>query len=371
MKNFLCTLIMVCLAFSHAEATGIVIDGIQYYYGTNRANKLVATLVKPVDRDNIETFVIPDAIEVDGESYPVTRINSSAFSQCKKLKSITIGNMVSWIESNVFSGCTSLTSIRIPANVEEIGTSSFNGCNLEYADFQSIESLCSIAFANDKANPLSCSQNLYINGKKITDLTIPDGITKIGDYAFNGCPGITSLTLSASLSEIGAEAFSACSGITSMSLSNSLRKIGAKAFQRCTGICKLDLPEGVTSIGERAFYGCSSIKEISMSSTIRTIGQDCFNKDFYSANQMSIEKVDFASVESLCAIRFGNEYSNPLWYTKKLLVNGKEITDLVIPEGVTDIGDYVFEYCAGLKSIHFPESIKEIGESFVECTGFE
>ena len=371
MKNFLCTLIMVCLAFSHAEATGIVIDGIQYYYGTNRANKLVATLVKPVDRDNIETFVIPDAIEVDGESYPVTRINSSAFSQCKKLKSITIGNMVSWIESNVFSGCTSLTSIRIPANVEEIGTSSFNGCNLEYADFQSIESLCSIAFANDKANPLSCSQNLYINGKKITDLTIPDGITKIGDYAFNGCPGITSLTLSASLSEIGAEAFSACSGITSMSLSNSLRKIGAKAFQRCTGICKLDLPEGVTSIGERAFYGCSSIKEISMSSTIRTIGQDCFNKDFYSANQMSIEKVDFASVESLCAIRFGNEYSNPLWYTKKLLVNGKEITDLVIPEGVTDIGDYVFEYCAGLKSIHFPESIKEIGESFVECTGLE
>jgi hypothetical protein len=212
---------------------------------------------------------------------------------------------------------------------------------------------------------------LYINGKKITDLTIPDGITKIGDYAFNGCPGITSLTLSASLSEIGAEAFSACSGITSMSLSNSLRKIGAKAFQRCTGICKLDLPEGVTSIGERAFYGCSSIKEISMPSTIRTIGQDCFNKDFYSANQMSIEKVDFASVESLCAIRFGNEYSNPLWYTKKLLVNGKEITDLVIPEGVTDIGDYVFEYCAGLKSIHFPESIKEIGESFVECTGLE
>ena len=368
-KKILFILIMMASAvLSHAELINIQIDGLTYHCNTITKEAIVG---KTIERDNIETAIIPDAIEVDGVSYSVTSITSSAFSRCTNLKSVTIGGAVRSIKNNVFSNCTSLTSISIPANVEEIGSSSFSGCSLEYADFQSFESLCSIVFANCDANPLSCSQKLYVGGKEMADLSLPDGITKIGNYAFYGCPGITSLIFPESLCEIGEEAFSACSGITSLSLPNSLRKIGLKAFQKCTGISKLDLPEGVTSIGEKAFYGCSSLREISMPSTIRTIGQDCFNKDFYSANQMSIEKVDFASVESLCAIRFGNEYSNPLWYTKKLLVNGKEITDLVIPEGVTDIGDYVFEYCSGLKSIHFPESIKEIGESFIECTGLE
>ena len=104
-NKILCTLIMICVAFTHVEATRIVIDGIQYDYSTNSANRPVATLIRPVDRDNFETYVIPDAIEVEGVSYPVTRINSTAFSQCKKLKSITIGNMVSWIGGNAFSDC--------------------------------------------------------------------------------------------------------------------------------------------------------------------------------------------------------------------------------------------------------------------------
>ena len=397
-KKILCTLIMICVAFTHVEATRIVIDGIQYDYSTNSANRPVATLIRPVDRDNFETYVIPDAIEVEGVSYPVTRINSTAFSQCKKLKSITIGNMVSWIGGNAFVDCTSLTSIRIPANVEEIGTSSFNGCNLEYADFQSIESLCSIAFANDKANPLSCSQNLYINGKKITDLTIPDGITKIRDYAFSGCPGITSLTFPASLREIGIETFKGCTGIsklivpdgltqigpssffccsniTSLSLPNSLREIDHEAFEGCTGISKLVLPEGLISIGEMAFRGCISLKEISMPSSIQAIEKDCFyhiNKDFSSPNDSKfIERVNFASLESLCTIQFGNQYSNPLRYSQKLLINGEEITDLVIPEGVTCIDDYAFENCTMLKSVKFPGSMKEIKRSFTGCTGLE
>ena len=397
-NKILCTLIMICVAFTHVEATRIVIDGIQYDYSTNSANRPVATLIRPVDRDNFETYVIPDAIEVEGVSYPVTRINSTAFSQCKKLKSITIGNMVSWIGGNAFVDCTSLTSIRIPANVEEIGTSSFNGCNLEYADFQSIESLCSIAFANDKANPLSCSQNLYINGKKITDLTIPDGITKIRDYAFSGCPGITSLTFPASLREIGIETFKGCTGIsklivpdgltqigpssffgctniTSLSLPNSLREIDHEAFEGCTGISKLVLPEGLISIGEMAFRGCISLKEISMPSSIQAIEKDCFyhiNKDFSSPNDSKfIERVNFASLESLCTIQFGNQYSNPLRYSQKLLINGEEITDLVIPEGVTCIDDYAFENCTMLKSVKFPGSMKEIKRSFTGCTGLE
>ena len=389
-KKILFILIMMAsAALSHAER--IWIDGILYDYSAERR---IATLMQPSDRDNIENFVIPDAIEVDGVSYSVTRINSNAFSRCKNLKSLTIGNAVTWIGGSAFSGCTSLTSISIPANVEEIGSSSFNGCSLEYADFQSFESLCSITFRNGAANPLSCSQKLYVGGKEMSDPSLPEGITKIGDYAFYGCPGITSLSLPNSLREIGSAAFRGCtgiskldlpegvtligpstfygcSGITSLSLPNSLREMGSAAFYGCTGISKLVLPEGLTFIGEMAFYGCSSIKEISMPSSIQTIERDCFIKDFSSDEQMSIEKVDYASIESLCAIQFGNASSNPLLYAETLLINGEEITDLIIPEGVTSIGNHVFGYCTKLKSVKFPESLKEIGRPFTGCTGLE
>ena len=171
-KKILCTLIMMaCVAFSHGQS--IVIDGLVYRYYPDENE---AFLTKPVDRSTVETANILDTIKVEGVSYPVIRISSSAFSKCANLKSVTIGNSIKKISSNAFKNCTSLTSISIPTSVEEIAESSFVGCKLEYANFQSLESLCSIVFIDGNANPLSCSQNLYIDGKKITDLTIPDGM---------------------------------------------------------------------------------------------------------------------------------------------------------------------------------------------------
>ena len=170
-REILCTLIMMaCVAFSHGQS--IVIDGLVYRYYPDENE---AFLTKPVDRSTVETANILDTIKVEGVSYPVIRISSSAFSKCANLKSVTIGNSIKKISSNAFKNCTSLTSISIPTSVEEIAESSFVGCKLEYANFQSLESLCSIVFIDGNANPLSCSQNLYIDGKKITDLTIPDG----------------------------------------------------------------------------------------------------------------------------------------------------------------------------------------------------
>ena len=389
-KKILWTLIMMgCAALSHAQS--VQIDRLVYKYNPDK-NEVYLT--RADDRATLETTVILDSVEFDGVSYPVTEIRASVFSGCSNLKSVTIGNSIKRMSSNVFKNCTSLTSISIPASVEEIAESSFIGCKLEYANFQSLESLRSIVFSDGAANPLSCSQKLYVGGKEMTDVTIPDGVTTIRNYTFCGCPGITSLTFPSSLREIGSSAFqgctgicmldlpegvtqigpsafSGCSGITSLSLPNSLREIGIGAFRGCTGFSKLDLPEGLTSIGERAFYGCSSLREISMPSTIRSIGLDCFQKDFYSSDPMTIEKVNYASIESLCAIQFGNEYSNPLRYAQTLLINGKEITDLVIPEGVTTIRKFTFNYCAGLKSLKLPESIKDVDESFTGCTGLE
>ena len=119
----------------------------------------------------------------------VTRIGERAFYGCTGLTSITIPNSVTAIGSSAFYGCTSLTSITIPNSVTTIGNYAFQGCTgLTRADYSSMEYLCSISFGSVESNPLYNARHLYINGEEIKDnLILPENITSIGAYAFNGC----------------------------------------------------------------------------------------------------------------------------------------------------------------------------------------
>ena len=147
----------------------------------------------------------------------MTSIDHDAFSGCTGLTNVTIGNSVTRIGYSAFYGCTSLTSITIPDSVTSIGNSAFYGCTgLKEVHISSVEKWCNIDFASnvyygrDTANPLYYAHNLYLNGEKVTDLVIPDGVTNIGDYAFVGCTGLKSVTVPESVEYIGRYAFSAC-----------------------------------------------------------------------------------------------------------------------------------------------------------------
>ncbi len=90
-------------------------------------------------------------------------------------------------------------------------------------------------------------------------MTFPEGLTSIGQSAFDGCSGLTSVTLPEGLTSIGDEAFYDCSGLTSVTLPEGLTSIGDEAFAYCDGLTSVTLPQGLTSIGEAAFYGCSGL----------------------------------------------------------------------------------------------------------------
>ena len=141
----------------------------------------------------------------------VTSIGSYAFSYCSGLTSVSIPDGVTSIGDYAFSDCSSLTSVTIPDSVTSIGYCAFLGCSgLTSVHITDIAKWCSISFGIDCGNPLECAHNLYLNGAKVTDLTIPSGVTSIRGCAFYGCSGLTSVTIPDSVTNIGYYAFYGC-----------------------------------------------------------------------------------------------------------------------------------------------------------------
>ena len=127
------------------------------------------------------------------------------------------GYPVTTIGAGAFKGCTVLRSIVIPASVNSIGADAFSGCSaLKTVNAASLSVWCRISFANEYANPVYYARKLYVGGRMITGLSIPDGVTGISAYAFIRCTAIQSVIVPTSLSYIGNSAFYGCDNINAI-----------------------------------------------------------------------------------------------------------------------------------------------------------
>ena len=197
----------------------------------------------------------------------------------------------------------------------------------------------------------------------IKKVIIENGVTSIGDFAFNNCRGLTSVTIPNSVTSIGEGAFNHCRGLTSVTIPNSVTSIGNAAFGDCSGLTSVTIPNSVTSIGDNAFAGCSGLTSVNIPNSVTSIGDSAFNC-------RGLTSVHISDLVAWCNITFAGIPFRNLSSTLHLYLNGTEVKDLVIPNNVTSIGDYAFSGFSGLTSVTIPNSVTSIGSSaFSECSG--
>ena len=248
------------LTFVEIPSSVTSIGEYAFYYCTGLTSVAIPDGVTSIGRGTFSwcsslTYVnIPDGVTSIGSSAfedcssltyvnipdGVTSIGSSTFSGCSGLTSVTIPDSVTSILQSAFQYCSGLTSIDIPDSVTSIGFDTFYNCSgLTFVNITDITAWCNITFGGSGSNPLFYAKHLYINNVEVTDLTIPNSATSIGNYAFWGCSGLSSVQIGNNVTNIGMRTFYFCTGLTSVTIGNSVTSIGEMAFNSCTSLTSI------------------------------------------------------------------------------------------------------------------------------------
>lgn len=271
----------------------------------------------------------------------VTKIGSHAFAECNKIESLVIPDSVTDIGNSAFWQCYNMTEITIGSNVANVGESAFYGCNrLDKLYISDIASYLNIDFKNKNSTPMSYADKLYLNNKRVTSLDIPEGVTKICDYALS-CDSIKSVKLPESLQSIGEGAFKGNGQLSSVSIPKNVTSIGVDAFRNCNNLTEITLPFVGTSPSENktvnsvfgSIFGYSETKRTETTEQIYADGASAF---YYIPS--TLQKVTLTNAEQIPYGAFSNCVG---------------LTEITIPENTASIGDNSFKGCNGLTAVNY------------------
>lgn len=318
---FLLTLLAAVTMSAKAYVPGdiIYLDGIEYYVEFPPSEGVrVRGFSYGGDGGGITNVVIPETVY----GYRVTSIGNGAFKEK-----------------------TGIRTVKLPAGINRIGGSAFEDCS------------------------------------NLTEVTLPaeSGITEIEDYAFSGCTSLTEITIPPSVSKIGSHTFDGCNSLTTVNIfdlsawcnidfypdykvsygyvySNPLASNeNAKLCLNGELITDLVIPEDVTEVKPGAFNFYKGLKSVTVHPGLAKIGEKSFN---WCDN---LEAVHISDLSAWCRIDFDDDSANPVHFAHNLYLNGELVTDLIIPDDITEVKDYAFYGCSGLTSIVLGDGIEEFG----------
>lgn len=328
--------------------------------------------------DSLVELLIPDT---------VTTIYFNGFGVCKNLESVTLGSGLTelGVDATIpFHGCiglreitftgstvpaiagdfttlTALEVVYVPADSLDAYSTALNGklpdgAVIKTAKTYLAEGSCgeNLVWTLSEAGTLTISgegsmgnystasdQPWYDYQTRLTELVIEDGVTSVGNCAFDGCTNLATINWG-KITSIGNYAFYNCDGLTgSLTIPDSITRIGLKAFYDCDGLDgNLLIPNGVTSMDSGAFVSCDGIDSLTIGCGLKSIPYGAFT------DCSSLKTIDFCSVTSIG--------ENAFWGCSHL-------TEASFSESITSIGAYSFGNCFDLSTIHFSGNAPSIG----------
>ena len=326
--------------------TSIVVEsGNSKYDSRENCNAIIETASNTLIAGCMNSF-IPNS---------VTSIGGLAFSVCSSLTSVTIPNSVKRIGEGAFRYCSGLTSVTIPNSVTSIGSDAFSQCYFARENFVNNSTLSSDNYWGATLYDKETEDGLLINNNSVvkcrkwaTSVSIPNGVTSIGNYAFSGCSGLTSVTIPNSVTTIGRSAFTNCTKLASVNIPDGVTSIpdgsllpNEGVFLGCRSLTSITIPNSVTSIGGSAFRGCSGLTSVKIGNSVTSIGGFAFS-----------------GCSSLTSVTIPNSVKR---IGESAFSGCSGLTSVTIPNSVTSIDMNAFSGCSSLKTIVLPVSLEKIG----------
>ena len=310
---------------------------------------------------SLTEIVVPDSC---------TYLGDYAFYNCRSMESATIGITVPTIGKYTFYNCEKLATVVIGIKVESIGEYAFyNTALTRLTTPTSLKHIGDYAFASCdvlervslKTGLLTIGDGAFMGDVALTTINWTANINSIGAYAFHGCSSLASATIPAGVTEIKDYAFAYCTSLASVTVKGTLTSIGEKAFYR-DALTAFTFTEGLTTIGADAF-AFNALEAITLPNTLVYIGEQAFNE---CSSLATVSMPD--SVAYVGAYAFSAGADN---LTVTIRYNSGKIADymlynmdvykVIMENGISEIGNYVFALCHELTEITFPNTLKTIG----------
>lgn len=276
----------------------------------------------------------------------IESLGSRACMNFTSLEELSFPDSLSSIGHYALEGCTSLNRLHIGKGLSDIGFGAIS--TLPGLSGITVDPENTVYSDGNGSNVLIRKEGMVLV-KGSSSASVPSGVKKIDDYAFDGCSGLTECILPEGVTEIGVSAFGSCTSLTEITLPDSVTVLGDSAFFGCTGLKKITFPDNLTALPAQCLYGCVCLKSVKIPESVSGIGSSAFE------GCRSLENVNIpASVSVIPNACFKNCHN---------------LKKIKLPEGVKTIESYAFYVCRALEIIGLPKSLEKIEGSAFEMDG--